>query len=204
MKLLRILAFVVALLAISYIEVGHAATPKAPAASTTPTVLRWVAPTQNTDGTTLTNLAGFKLYHCLTPWGLAPSIVPNTVCDPAITLAGMVQTYNYTLAVDGDHDFALTAYNSTGQESPKSNDVTVSRASVTVAVTPSSPVMGADTTVYTSVKVKDAYQLLPIGTAPAGTPCIASQTLNGFMAVPVAKVTFTGSVKSTVVLGKCS
>lgn len=74
--------------------------------------LSWTAPTQNEDGSPLTDLAGYKLYWGTTPGSYTDSI---TVDNPGLTL----------FVVDnlpaGSYEFVATAYNSSGVESAYSN-----------------------------------------------------------------------------------
>jgi hypothetical protein len=86
-------------------------------ASTTVTVraamLSWTAPTHNTDGSALTNLAGFKVY-----WGPSSrNYTQNASVNGASSTA-----YTATLT-PGTWFFAITALDSTGVESAKSNEV---------------------------------------------------------------------------------
>jgi hypothetical protein len=71
----------------------------------------WSAPTANTDGSSLTNLAGYKLYH-----GTSASALNDvrTISSPGIT------TFVFDQLGSGTHYFAITAYNSAGVESAQS------------------------------------------------------------------------------------
>jgi hypothetical protein len=75
--------------------------------------LSWEPPTQNVDGTALTNLAGFKIYY-----GTAPRTYTQvqTINSPTTTSATV------TLS-PGTWYFAMTALNSLGEESAKTNEV---------------------------------------------------------------------------------
>lgn len=82
-------------------------TVNAAAVSGTATV-SWTAPTQNTDGTALGNLAGYKLYHGTSATAL------NDVVD----LQGASwSSYTYPQLGAGTHYFAVSAYSSAGAES---------------------------------------------------------------------------------------
>lgn len=78
--------------------------------------LNWVAPTENVDGTPLTDLAGFKLYVGATSRTYDETI---DLPDPDLT------TYDYdgSAREPGDYFFALTAYDAEGNESAYSNEV---------------------------------------------------------------------------------
>lgn len=88
--------------------------PGLPLAAKVPTVtLTWTAPTTNTDGTPLTDLAGYKLYY---------GKVSGTYTS-VITIVGNVTTYTVTGLLDGTYYFVVTAYDAVGNESAYSNQV---------------------------------------------------------------------------------
>jgi hypothetical protein len=70
--------------------------------------LAWSAPTQNTDGSAITDLGGYVIYH-----GLSPTALTSTV---RISNPG-VSTYVMDNLPTGTHYFALAAFNSSGVES---------------------------------------------------------------------------------------
>jgi hypothetical protein len=80
-------------------------------AGTGAATLGWTAPTQNTDGTVLTNLAGYKLYHGTSAASLTDV---RSISSPGVT------TYVFDQLATGTHYFAVTAVNSSGTESPQS------------------------------------------------------------------------------------
>ncbi len=70
--------------------------------------LSWSAPTENSDGTPLTDLAGYKILY-----GTAPSELTNT-----IDVAGITSTsYDVTGLAAGTYYFAVVAYNASGLSS---------------------------------------------------------------------------------------
>lgn len=74
--------------------------------------LAWQPPTTNTNGTALTNLAGYHIYYGTNSSALANEVVvnsPNTL------------TYDVTNLSSGTWYFAITAYTNSGTESAKSN-----------------------------------------------------------------------------------
>ena len=75
----------------------------------------WTPPTQNTDGTALTNLAGYRLY-----WGRQPTNYTNSIgiMNPGIS------AYVVENLASGTYYFAATAINSSGVESDPSPGVT--------------------------------------------------------------------------------
>jgi hypothetical protein len=82
------------------------------ATATGAATITWVPPTQNTNGTTLTNLAGYKVY-----WGTAPG---NYSSSAAINSAG-ITSYVIQNLTPSTYYFAVTAVTSTGIESTFSN-----------------------------------------------------------------------------------
>jgi hypothetical protein len=76
-------------------------------------VLSWQAPTKNVDGSSLTNLSGYKIYY-----GTASKSYAQTV-----SVSG-ASTTSWTLPLSpGTYYFALTAVDSTGAESAKTEEV---------------------------------------------------------------------------------
>jgi hypothetical protein len=74
--------------------------------------LTWTAPTTNTNGSGLTNLAGYHIYY-----GNSPSAMTNviTVANPATT------SYTVSNLASGNWYFAVNAYTTSGLESALSN-----------------------------------------------------------------------------------
>lgn len=74
--------------------------------------LTWTPPTQNTDGSPLTNLAGYKVY-----WGTQQGSYSNsvTIANPGLA------TYVVDQLTPAQWFFVVTAYSSTGIESSFSN-----------------------------------------------------------------------------------
>jgi fibronectin type III domain protein len=96
-----------------------AATP--PSGSTTPVktingvaTLDWEPPTQNNDGTILTNLAGYTVYYGTSPSDLSQSV---KVSNPGLA------SYTVTGLTSGTWYFAITAYSVDGVESSRTSTV---------------------------------------------------------------------------------
>lgn len=77
--------------------------------------LGWVAPTENSNGTPITDLAGYKIHY-----GTASSDYSQTV---SISNAGLTR-YVVDNLPTGTYYFAITAYNAHGIESALSGEVT--------------------------------------------------------------------------------
>lgn len=73
--------------------------------------LSWTTPTQNTDGSPLTDLAGYRVYH-----GLSPSALTDIFQVPG---AGST-SYTVSQLATGTHYFAIASYNNAGVESAMS------------------------------------------------------------------------------------
>jgi len=82
-----------------------------------PVALSWVAPTENVDGTALTDLAGYRIYYGSTSRSYSDMV---QVGDPAAT------SHTLNLA-SGDYYIAMTALDAEGNESSYSNEVIKSR-----------------------------------------------------------------------------
>ena len=86
-------------------------------------ILSWTPPTTNSDGTPLTDLGGYKAYAGKTSGNY--TIVKDV---------GNVTTYTITSLPEGKWYFAVTAYDTSGNESGYSNEV-----SKTIAIPPTAP-----------------------------------------------------------------
>jgi hypothetical protein len=77
--------------------------------------LTWTPPTENEDGSTLTDLAGYRIY-----WGTTPGSYPAsvTINNPGIS------SYVISGLALGTYEFVATSFNAAGVESVHSNSVT--------------------------------------------------------------------------------
>ena len=75
--------------------------------------LSWVAPTQNSDGSQLTNLAGYNIYY-----GTDPSALTETI---QVANAGALSYTVTGLATHTTWYFTVTSYTSAGEESARSS-----------------------------------------------------------------------------------
>lgn len=89
----------------------------APAPTVRAATLSWTAPTQNTDGSTLTNLAGYRIYY-----GTSSTALTQMV---QVSSAG-ITTYVLENLSPSTYYFSVRAYNSAGAESVSSNVVSKS------------------------------------------------------------------------------
>lgn len=193
--------------------------------STGDATLTWVPPTQNTDGTALTNLASYKIY-----WGTASSALTNVV-----TLAAPASTKLLTGLPVGPFFVGITALTATGVESGKSNiasktivgtttpgATTSNTATLTVTpvVLPNPPtgLVVTQTTAWTveydckgwrdcarAVK-EDRWRLdQVVGTVELGTSCKDDfQLAGGYYRVDRADVKFARRVRDAIIVAKCA
>lgn len=141
--------------------------------------LTWAAPTQNCNGTPLTNLAGYDLTY-------GQKLQPLPLTPLSHTLTGLMP---------GTWWFSLAAVNTDGD---RSEFVTVEK------VVPPEEFVTKTTTVYTFVKANGGILVLPtLHTVPLGTQCDANQTVNGKYIIPREAVTWSGSARPVAVLGDC-
>jgi hypothetical protein len=82
--------------------------PSAP--TTGSATLDWVPPTQNSDGTTLTNLAGYYVYSGTSPDNLTESV---KVTNPGLS------AFTVSNLTSGTWYFAVSSYSSSGVESTR-------------------------------------------------------------------------------------
>ena len=94
---------------------GPATSEGLPTASTGNATLSWSAPSENTNGSALTDLGGFKIYY-----GTAPKQLTNTV---ALTSPGLLTYVFSELPIGTTYYFAVIAVTTTGVESAPSQTV---------------------------------------------------------------------------------
>jgi hypothetical protein len=189
--------------ALIFVVAGLAFFAQGAFAQTCSATLTWQPPTENTDGTPLTDLAGFRVY-----WGLAVDDLSNSVTLENASLTSYI--------VDdlgaAQWFFAVTAHKAQGLESMLSNLATKTTVGCIALADPRPP--GAVTvqpdgpfTVYDFVPQTNRAVMLPVGTVPAGTICIATQAIVAsgdlFFAVPRELVAWAGNVEPAVVYARC-
>lgn len=160
--------------------------------------LSWTAPTQNTDGSALTDLAGYTIYGGTVAGGPYGD-VSISISNPSTT------TFVVSNLTEGTtYFFVVTAFNSASpvQESDLSNEA--SKFIPPLVPAPPTMLTVTDLTVYNVIKQVNKFVLLAAGTVPADTQCDPSQTVNGRYAVPTDLVTWFGNVEPIVVVADCS
>jgi hypothetical protein len=123
--------------------------------------LHWTAPTTNTDGSPLTNLAGYRLYYG-TSSGSYSHYIP---LDDEVT-------YTFTSLSNGTYYFVVTAINSVGVESYSSNQVSRTE---TANGSCANPLFKIGSSMYDYQEIQTVYD----GLSNGQTLKIRSANLNG-------------------------
>lgn len=146
----------------------------------------------------------------LLPEDIQSIILEYSICNPdgtysntegSIEIDGTLTSYAFNVPDTGT--ICIRAFTKTvnGAVSMESN------IAVAVSSGPTNPIeglaVGSDLTVYALIQSIDTLTLLPVGQMPEGTPCDASQSINGFYVVPRDSVLWAGSVRSEVVVAEC-
>lgn len=119
--------------------------------------LSWTVPTQNADGTSLTNLAGYRIIYGTSPSNLTQSV---SLTNPGLT------TYTIPLT-PGTWYGALISINSAGDEGAVSN---VASALVTAPATPV-PLLTVGPYGYEATGTAAAPTMSAIGLVQGGASC---------------------------------
>lgn len=150
-----------------------------PSAGAGEATLTWTAPTQNCNGTSLTNLKHYELIY-----GQTKEILPLTPLSKTIT--GLLP---------GTHWFSMAAVNT--------NDVRSEFVTVSKTITPAQFVTKT-TRVYTFAKAEGGILVLQtLHTVPLGVQCDATQSVNGKYIIPRSAVTYSGTARPVAVLADC-
>jgi Fibronectin type III domain len=90
--------------------------PAAPAPPASPTTgsatLSWSVPTENTNGTPVTDLAGYHIYYGTSEGAWTSTITVLEATETSYVVSGLAP---------GTYYFAVVAFNSAGEDSPESN-----------------------------------------------------------------------------------
>lgn len=183
-------------------------------------VVRWTAPTQNTNGSPLTNLGSFRVLYGTSASTLTQSVTVSDVTARQTTI---------TALTPGTWYFAVRARTTnnleSGDSSVASKVVTGATSASTVAITitpttppptnppptnPPPPTGGRQL----RVAARDVGDIVgsgssarlgqQVGTIAIGTPCDSTLRVSGWYRVPRAQVAFTRTPRSTDVVAQCS
>ena len=100
--------------AVGTANTSQVGTSSAPPTASTGVTINWQPPTQNTDGSTLTNLSGYNIHYGTKSGNYTQTV---SVSNPGLA------TYVVDNLAPGKYYFAVAAVNSSGTESPLSSEV---------------------------------------------------------------------------------
>jgi hypothetical protein len=165
----------------------------------------WTAPTNNTDGTAITNLAGFRVYYGTSSSSLTRILSVSDITSTAASILSLAP---------GTWYFSVRAFNTSSVESTNSNlaskAVTGATASGTVGITitSTSTLKTIATPVYDLTRSTTTGQLVLgryVGTIPIGKPCRTVYHLSGdYWGVQNGYVTFSVTPRTITVVAHCS
>ena len=166
--------------------------------------LAWTNATQNTDETLIPATGPNSLVSTTVFWGAclpddtpAPPLLEQTI---PTTIPGNSESMSLIVTTPGRWCFVGVHQNQGGNVSDWSNVVFRIIANVPM---PPDDVTVTNITVYYVIQQPGRFILLPVGTIPNGTDCDITQYVNGFFAVDVDLVTWTGTVRPLVVVAQC-
>jgi hypothetical protein len=166
----------------------------------------WVAPTQNLDGSALTNLAGFKVFYGTNSSSLTSSTTVDDMTRRSATISSLSP---------GTWYFAVRAFTSAGKESANSNvaskSVVAANAAKTVAITINATTPPPSSTyVTTGGNVWDVKQTNGvwarnqiIGTIAANRPCNPEFVIGSYILVSWSHTTLTKQPISSRLVAYC-
>ncbi len=155
--------------------------------------LTCAVPTQNTDGTPFTDFGGIKFYESQTAGGPYTDTGESTTCSFQLDRPA------------GTYYFVATAYNTAGIESAYSNEVVKTGSGGPVVPNPPFGLtVTSELVAYGLQQSPDVVTTFPIGSVDSGTECDPTMSVNGKYRVPLAAVTYAGSVRPVVVFAECS
>ena len=146
-------------------------------------------PTENEDGSALTDLEGINFYE-------GPS------GGPYVLIATETACGTIFDRPTGTYFYVGTAFNTQGVESRYTNEVSVVISDIPEP--PTNLVVGPGNLVaYALSQTADIIVAYPVGTAPQGTQCNPAMRFNDKYVIPRAEVTWAGTVRPQVVFAEC-
>lgn len=147
-------------------------------------------PEENTDGSSLTDLAGFNWYVGCDSQGSYDRY--ETSVEPSYQFDDLPDT--------GTCWFVATAFNADGIESGFSNEA----SKYLGPPNPPTDLRVSDPIAYGVLMSDDAIVLIAVGTVPTDTPCNGEMSVNGHYQVPRDLLVAAGSVEPRVVFALCA
>jgi hypothetical protein len=164
----------------------------------------WTAPTTNTDGSALTNLAAFRVYYSTTNGSFSQSTLVNDTTSRSAMINALAP---------GTWYFMVRALNSNQVASANSNvtskAVSGSTAARTVGIT-ITPATGTPktiaTTVYDVVRNSSGQWALGrvVGTIPIGRSCRTYNLTGNYYGVLTGMVTITVTPRTAILVAHCA
>ena len=154
-----------------------------------PITLSCTLPTENTDSTPLTDLAGIRFYESQVTGGPYTQIADEPGCTVDIDRPS------------GDWYFVATAYNDAGEESDYSNETLKNISSIPAP--PTGLTVTGSLLAYGLSQTRDVLTTYPIGRVPLGTECDTSMQVNNMYQVPWAAVVWVGSARPEFIIAEC-
>lgn len=166
--------------------------------------VNWTAPTTNTDGSTLTNLASFRVHYGTSASALSQTSNVSDVTQRSTTISSLSA---------GTWYFAVRAVNTAGTESASSNvaskAVTGATAAKTVAIT-ITPAQGSrvttSTVAYDVIKDSSGKFVLGrvVGTVKLNTPCRTYHLTGDYYGVQTGYVKLTRAMRTNTAVALCA
>lgn len=166
--------------------------------------LSWTPPTQNTDGSPLTDLAGYQVFHAATSAGV-PGATPIAVQAPA-------SSYSVTGLPTGMRYFGVKAVNAAGIASPMSGivskDIVASTATASVTITvqkqPQAPTLLTIATTAYELRLysNGTLRFVQVGRVPLGAAC--DRPLVGDYAIFDGAVEYTKAPANGLIAARCA
>lgn len=166
--------------------------------------ISWVAPTQNTDNSTLTNLKGFKIVYGTSASNLNLSQSVNSTTARSATIAALGA---------GTWYFAVRAVNTSNVESDNSavvsRTITAATAAKTVNITinATTPSWKTISTRAYDVLIRDGVRVVgrQVGTVALGRPCQTHYKVGAdYYKVDAAYVNVTITPRSNTIIARCA
>lgn len=146
-------------------------------------------PTQNTDGSTLTDLAGIRFYESPVAGGPYTQVAQEATCSTVIDRPA------------GTYYFTSKAYNTAGVESDYSNEAT--KTITTQPAPPTGLTVTGSLFAHGLSQSKNVLSTYIVGRVPLGTACDGSTRLNNMYRVSFEAVAWIGTARPLVVFAEC-
>jgi hypothetical protein len=166
-------------------------------------LVSWVAPTANTDGSTLTNLASFRIYYGTSSSSLNQTLQVSDVTARSARVTGLSP---------GTWYFATRSVNTRSTESANSNVVSMAVAGASAANSVAITITGSTvarrtigTTVYDLVRGTNGRWVLgrSVGTVALGKPCRTYYLYGDFYGVQTGYVRLTRAMRGDTLVAHC-